>query len=211
MSAHQHPPERGSVAEECDLPTRHGTFRLRVHAESGVEHLLLTLGDPAAESAPLVRVHSECLTGEVLGSLRCDCGAQLEAAMATIAAEGAGALIYLRQEGRGIGLSAKIRAYALQDQGLDTVEANRRLGYADDQRDYGPARRILTQLGIARLRLMTNNPAKLRALAGHGIEVVERIPIVSDPQAHNRGYLEAKRDRMGHLFDWVDGTEEGGA
>lgn len=216
MSARDHAPSgtqarAGAIASECELPTRHGSFRLRVFAEEGVEHLVLSMGNPAADPAPLVRVHSECLTGEVLGSLRCDCGAQLDAAMSAIAEAGSGALVYLRQEGRGIGLTEKIRAYALQDEGLDTVEANLQLGFAADQRDYGPAQRILAQLGVSRLRLMTNNPAKLRALTRLGIEVTERVPIVSDPQAHNRGYLEAKRDRMGHLFDWVDGTEEGGA
>ncbi len=210
MSSAKGAPEQ-SVRSECDLPTAHGTFRLRVFADAGGEHVALSLGSPETTPEPLVRVHSECLTGEVLGSLRCDCGAQLEAAMAAIAAEGTGILIYLRQEGRGIGLTEKIRAYALQDQGLDTVEANHRLGFDADQRDYGPAVRILEQLGVHRIRLMTNNPAKLRALSAAGVEIASRKAIVADPQAHNRSYLETKRDRMGHLMDWVDGTEEGGA
>lgn len=195
-----------SHSSRCDMPTRHGCFRLHVFEDlaTGREHLALVMGDPAALQAPLCRVHSECLTGEVLGSLRCDCGEQLDDAMARIAAAGDGILLYLRQEGRGIGLTEKIRAYALQDEGLDTVEANRRLGFDADLRDYRPAVDMLGWFGIPRIRLMTNNPAKLTALRSQGIEVVNREPIIADPNAHNAAYLKTKRDRMGHLFDGLE-------
>ncbi|MEA5444720.1 GTP cyclohydrolase II [Gammaproteobacteria bacterium AB-CW1] len=203
---------RGTVSHssECDMPTAHGCFRMHVFAEagSGREHVALVMGDLGGEPAPLCRVHSECLTGEVLGSLRCDCGSQLDDALARIAALGRGILIYLRQEGRGIGLTEKIRAYALQDQGLDTVEANERLGFDADLRNYRPAVDILAWFGLPQVRLMTNNPSKLSALRAEGVEVVNREPIIADPTAHNEAYLRTKRDRMGHLFDPLDGGED---
>jgi len=190
-------------SSRCDMPTRHGCFRMHVFTEhgSGREHVALVMGAPEKESAPLCRVHSECLTGEVLGSLRCDCGSQLDDAMARIATAQTGLLIYLRQEGRGIGLTEKIRAYALQDEGMDTVDANEKLGFDADLRSYRPAVDILHWFGIRRIRLMTNNPAKLSALRSEGIEVVNREPIIADPNAHNEGYLRTKRDRMGHFFE----------
>lgn len=195
-------------SSHCDMPTRHGCFDMHVFADrvSGREHIALVMGHPGQDSAPLCRVHSECLTGEVLGSLRCDCGQQLDDALARIAETGSGILVYLRQEGRGIGLTEKVRAYALQDEGLDTVDANRRLGFEADLRDYRPAAAMLRWFGIARVRLMTNNPAKISALRGEGIEVVNREPILADPNAHNTAYLRTKRDRMGHLFDDLDET-----
>jgi GTP cyclohydrolase II len=160
----------------------------------------LTLGELAGDPPPLVRVHSECLTGDALFSLRCDCGFQLDHALQRIASEKRGALIYLRQEGRGIGLANKIRAYELQDRGADTVEANAHLGFAPDLRDYGLAVDILKSLGIAKLRLLTNNPRKLNALTNAGLTVVERVPIECGRNPHNEGYLSAKADKLGHLL-----------
>jgi 3,4-dihydroxy 2-butanone 4-phosphate synthase/GTP cyclohydrolase II len=148
----------------------------------------------------LVRVHSECLTGDVFHSLRCDCGEQIDLAMRTIADEGRGVFLYMRQEGRGIGLHNKIRAYALQDQGLDTVEANEALGFASDLRDYGIGAQILADLGVHKLRLLTNNPKKVIGLEGYGIEVVETVPIICQPNPQNVKYLETKRKKMGHLI-----------
>ena len=161
------------------------------------EHVALLIGAPDG-TPPLVRVHSECLTGDALGSLKCDCGPQLDAALTAIAAAGWGILLYLRQEGRSIGLVNKLRAYALQDQGFDTVEANLRLGFADDERNFAVAARMLERLGQARIRLLTNNPAKVATLAGEGIEVVERVPLKAGEGEHNRDYLATKRDRSGH-------------
>jgi GTP cyclohydrolase II len=161
------------------------------------EHVALVLGAPAG-APPLVRVHSECLTGDALGSLKCDCGPQLGDALAAIAAAGWGILLYLRQEGRGIGLVNKLRAYALQDQGFDTVDANLRLGFQDDERDFAVAARMLEKLGQTKIRLLTNNPAKVTALAAEGIEVVEQVPLKAGEGAHNRAYLATKRDRSGH-------------
>ena len=174
-----------------------------VHAfrdpRDGVEHLAIVKGDPAHCPRPLVRLHSECLTGDALGSLRCDCGAQLQAALRRIADSPAGVLIYLRgHEGRGIGLVNKIRAYALQDQGLDTVEANHRLGFATDERDWGVAARILRHFGVSTLDLLTNNPDKIKSLRANGIDVALRVPLEIPPNPHNQVYLEAKRARMGH-------------
>lgn len=186
---------------DARLPTPFAEFRLRVFlAPDGKEHVALTLGELAGDPAPLVRVHSECLTGDALLSLRCDCGFQLEHALQRIAAEGRGALVYLRQEGRGIGLANKIRAYELQDRGADTVEANAQLGFGPDLRDYGLAVRILRALGVSRLRLLTNNPRKLDALTGAGLEVVERVPIECGRNPHNEGYLSTKADKLGHLL-----------
>jgi 3,4-dihydroxy 2-butanone 4-phosphate synthase/GTP cyclohydrolase II len=156
------------------------------------------MGDPAASSAALVRVHSECLTGDVFGSLRCDCGSQLDRALRMIAAAGAGVLLYMRQEGRGIGLANKIRAYELQEKGLDTVEANRRMGFPADLRDYGIGAQVLADLGLKRIRLLTNNPRKVVGLEGYGIRIVERIPLVLPPTEHSRKYLQTKKKKMGH-------------
>ena len=161
------------------------------------EHVALVLGDPT-DAAPLVRIHSECLTGDALGSLKCDCGPQLGDALAAIAESGWGILLYLRQEGRGIGLVNKLRAYALQDQGFDTVDANIRLGFEDDERDFAVAARMLEKLGRNQVRLLTNNPRKVTALEAEGIEVVAQVPLKIVPGEHNRGYLDAKRDRSGH-------------
>ena len=191
------------VQTAAQLPTAHGVFTARVYveAESGEQHLTLWLGDDAGdEPPPLVRLHSECLTGDVFGSLRCDCGQQLDAALARIAAEGRGALLYLRQEGRGIGLYNKIRAYALQDRGLDTVEANEHLGFPDDLRDYSFAAAMLHDLGVRRLRLLTNNPRKLQSLTRHGLQVVERLPLHVGSTDENAGYLATKRTKLGHLL-----------
>ena len=186
---------------ESTLPTDHGRFRMVVYgAGDGLNDLALILGEPTADGA-LVRVHSECLTGDVLGSLRCDCGPQLERALATIAAHGAGILVYLRQEGRGIGLANKARAYALQDAGLDTVDANLVLGFAADPRDYGRAAAILADLGVDRVRLLTNNPAKVRGLEVAGISVVERRPLEVVAGPDNAAYLATKRARLGHLLE----------
>ncbi|WP_299442804.1 GTP cyclohydrolase II [uncultured Rhodospira sp.] len=168
--------------------------------DGGIEHLAIVIGRPDPAAPILARLHSECFTGDLLGSLRCDCGEQLRGAIAAIAAEGAGVLLYLAQEGRGIGLVNKLRAYCLQDGGLDTVEANEQLGFDDDERLYSPAAEILRQLGFARVRLMTNNPRKVAALARHRIEVVERVPHTFPANAHNVGYLRAKARRSGHLF-----------
>lgn len=161
------------------------------------EHVALILGRPSGEP-PLVRVHSECLTGDALGSLKCDCGPQLADALAQIGASGWGILLYLRQEGRGIGLVNKLRAYALQDQGFDTVDANLRLGFEDDERDFGVAARMLERLGQTRVRLLTNNPRKVAALEAEGITVTERVPLKIGESEHNRAYLATKRDRSGH-------------
>jgi GTP cyclohydrolase II len=165
--------------------------------EDGSEHVALLVGAPGGK-APLIRLHSECLTGDVFGSLKCDCGSQLRAALRLMEAEGGGILLYLRQEGRGIGLANKIRAYALQDRGLDTVEANHRLGFADDERDYALAAAMLRALGIDRVRLLTNNPAKLAGLEAQGI-AAERVPHRLPANPHNAHYLDVKRAKSGHL------------
>lgn len=186
----------------CLLPTPWATFT--VHAfcdeETGKEHLALTLGDVSDGPAVLARVHSECLTGDALMSQRCDCGAQLQSALARIAAEGRGALLYLRQEGRGIGLFNKVQAYGLQDRGADTVEANHQLGFPADLRRYGICRHMFEHLGITRLRLMTNNPAKLRAVSDLGFQIVEQVPLIVGESVHNQHYLATKAAKMGHMF-----------
>ncbi|GAB2679016.1 bifunctional 3,4-dihydroxy-2-butanone-4-phosphate synthase/GTP cyclohydrolase II [Saccharopolyspora gloriosae] len=187
----------------AELPTELGTFQATTYpSAAGIEHLALTMGDPSGAGAPLVRLHSECLTGDLVGSLRCDCGVQLRTAMSTIAEQGRGILLYLRgHEGRGIGLGHKLRAYELQQhRGMDTLEANVELGFPVDGRDYTDAARILHDLGVSSVRLMTNNPDKCRALAEHGIDVAERIALEAPPNPHNTGYLATKRDRMGHLL-----------
>ena len=182
------------------LPTAYGEFDLTVFRDAqGLEHSALTCGEPGeGEEPPLVRLHSECLTGDAFGSLRCDCGPQLHDAMRRVHEAGRGAILYLRQEGRGIGLGNKIRAYTLQDEGLDTVEANRALGFPDDARRYDVAAAMLGALGIRSLRLLSNNPAKRRALIELGIDVAEGLPIVVAPQVHNVDYLRTKVERMGH-------------
>lgn len=187
---------------EAALPSRFGQFRVAVFAVDGaVESPALIYGDPSGADSPLVRLHSECLTGDVLGSLRCDCGEQLDASLEQIAESGAGLLLYLRQEGRGIGLVNKIRAYGLQDGGLDTVDANLALGLPVDGREYASAAAILRHLGLHQIRLLTNNPAKLGALRQHGIRVVERVPLEVPSNSANRGYLRTKAAKMGHLLD----------
>ncbi|HEX8193241.1 MAG TPA: GTP cyclohydrolase II [Allosphingosinicella sp.] len=188
------------MVSRARLPTRHAeqaeivAFRALAN---GAEHVALLIGAPTGEP-PLVRLHSECLTGDVFGSLKCDCGPQLDDALAAIAASGWGILLYLRQEGRGIGLANKLRAYALQDQGFDTVDANLRIGFADDERDYAVAARMLEGLGQTRVRLLTNNPKKVQGLAAEGVEVTERVPLKSGLNPHNEAYLKTKRLRSGH-------------
>jgi GTP cyclohydrolase II len=185
---------------ESRLPTPYAEFRIAAFkADDGKEHVVLSLGDLTGEP-PLVRVHSECLTGDALFSLRCDGGFQLRAALEAIAREGRGALLYLRQEGRGIGLGNKMRAYALQDQGVDTVEANHQLGFPADARDYGVAVALLRKLKLRRVRLMTNNPAKLDALRKDGVDIVERIALEHGRNPHNALYLDTKALKMGHLL-----------
>ncbi len=186
---------------EAALPTAHGIFRLIAfeHTITGETHLALVFGKPNG-NLPLVRLHSECLTGDALGSQRCDCGAQLAAAQQRIAAAGYGAIIYLRQEGRGIGLLNKLRTYALQDQGFDTVEANHQLGLPADARDYAVAAQILRCLQMEQVRLLTNNPAKIAGLERYGITVYERVPLYITPNPTNRRYLATKRDKLGHLL-----------
>ncbi len=204
-----------------DLPTRFGDFALHLYKSRVDEYLHLALckggvgaekdGETAVQAEPiLVRVHSECLTGDIFHSRRCECGEQMEAALAMIERAGKGVLLYIRQEGRGIGLIDKLKAYRLQDGGADTVEANARLGLPADLREYGTGAQILYDLGVRRMRLLTNNPKKVHSIAGYGLEIVEQLPIEIPPNEHNRGYLRAKRDKMGHTFreinDQIEGT-----
>jgi GTP cyclohydrolase II len=186
----------------CELPMPWATFRLHAFVEpaTGKEHVAITLGDVANSEPVLARIHSECLTGDALFSLRCDCGPQLEAALQKIAEEGRGALFYLRQEGRGIGLVNKIRAYQLQDAGADTVEANEQLGFKADQRNYKLCKPMLKHLGISTLRLMTNNPRKIAALEQLGLTVTERVPLIVTRNPFNERYLTTKAIKLGHLF-----------
>jgi 3,4-dihydroxy 2-butanone 4-phosphate synthase/GTP cyclohydrolase II len=190
------------LVEDVDMPTRDGHFRLKMYRSrvTGLEHLALVKGKVDDGESVLVRVHSECFTGDVLGSERCDCGPQLHEAMRMVEAEGRGAVLYMRQEGRGIGLANKLHAYRKQEEGLDTVEANVVLGFAPDLRDYGEGAQILEDLGIRKVRLMTNNPCKIKGLDGYGIEIVERVPIVIPANVHDRRYLDTKREKMGHLI-----------
>ncbi len=187
---------------EAKLPTAYGEFTA-IGYKSDIdpdEHLALVLGDISTDEPVLVRVHSECVTGDVFGSLRCDCGQQVALAMQNIAEEGRGVFLYMRQEGRGIGFHNKIRAYALQDKGLDTVEANLALGFAPDLRDYGIGAQILAELGLHRIRLLTNNAKKVIGLEGYGLEVVETVPIITPPHEYNRRYLQTKQKKLGHLL-----------
>ena len=194
----------------ADIPTAHGEFKLYAYestdtdgesVEADKTHIAITKGNIADTSPILVRVHSQCLTGDVFGSLRCDCGEQLEIALQTIEEEGRGVLVYMRQEGRGMGLKEKLRAYQLQDSdGLDTVEANEHLGFPADLRDYGIGAQILADLGVREMRLMTNNPQKVKGLDGHGLEIVERVPLQTKPNSFNHRYLQTKRSKLGHLL-----------
>lgn len=195
---------------EVSFPTKFGVFRL-IHFTSkldGKDHVALVKGDVNTEEPILVRVHSECLTGDVFGSARCDCGPQLEEALRMIDREGRGVFLYMRQEGRGIGLAAKLKAYKLQEQGINTVEANKILGFADDLREYGIGAQILADLGVRKIRLMTNNPRKIIGLKGYGLEIVERVPIEIKPNQLNKKYLETKRDELGHLILKSEGEFE---
>jgi 3,4-dihydroxy 2-butanone 4-phosphate synthase / GTP cyclohydrolase II len=189
---------------EARIPTRHGDFTAYVFESllDGVEHLAFVRGDISGNEDVLVRVHSECLTGDVFGSLRCDCGVQLDNALERVAREGRGVVVYLRgHEGRGIGLGHKLRAYTLQDEGRDTVEANVELGFPADSREYGIGSQILVDLGVSTMRLMTNNPSKYGGLEGYGLEIVERVPLHVEPTEENISYLRAKQEKMGHLLD----------
>ena len=195
--------EASDVPADARLPTDYGDFRIKVFQdeESGLDHVALLLGNMSGPDPILVRVHSECLTGDAFGSLRCDCGAQLDSALRQLQEVGWGCLIYLRQEGRGIGLHAKIQAYNLQDKGADTMEANLMLGHPADARDYGIATEILKSLGIDRVCLLTNNPDKVNQLNGHGINVVEKMPLVVGIGEGNVDYLVTKVDKMGHEIE----------
>ncbi|MBE9482413.1 MAG: bifunctional 3,4-dihydroxy-2-butanone-4-phosphate synthase/GTP cyclohydrolase II [Chloroflexi bacterium] len=195
---------------EAKLPTKYGEFTAIAYKSDidSDEHLALVMGDISTEEPVLVRVHSECLTGDVFGSLRCDCGEQVALAMQDIAEEERGVLLYMRQEGRGIGVHNKIRAYALQDKGLDTVEANLSLGFAPDLRDYGIGAQILADLGLHTIRLLTNNPKKVIGLEGYGLKVLETLPIITSPNPYNRHYLEIKQKKLGHLLQIPNTAEK---
>ncbi|HEY9261687.1 MAG TPA: GTP cyclohydrolase II, partial [Chitinophaga sp.] len=185
---------------KVQMPTKYGNFELIAFKQinSGEIHMALKKGEWKKDEPILVRVHSSCVTGDILHSLRCDCGEQLHAAMQMVEKEGKGLILYMNQEGRGIGLMNKLKAYKLQEEGLDTVEANLELGFKMDERDYGVGAQILRQLGICKLRLITNNPRKRAGLSGYGLEVVENVPIEIHPNPHNEGYLKTKRDKLGH-------------
>lgn len=195
--AHEQLVKKTAVAQ---LPTSYGDFRIHVYTSDvdGQEHIALTLGEVAGQDDVLVRVHSECLTGDTLGSLRCDCGHQLDQAMQFIAEEGAGVLLYMRQEGRGIGLKNKICAYELQDRGLDTVQANVKLGFKADLRDYGIGAQMLKDLGLTTIRILTNNPKKVVGLQGYGLRITEQIPLHVRPNKYNYFYLKTKKEKLGH-------------
>ncbi|ACF11917.1 3,4-dihydroxy-2-butanone 4-phosphate synthase [Chlorobaculum parvum NCIB 8327] len=196
-------------AVESKLPTAHGEFGLIAY-ETMVDnqnHMAFVKGDVGNGEPVLVRVHSQCATGDTFGSLRCDCGHQLETALRMIEKEGRGVLVYLMQEGRGIGLINKLKAYNLQDEGFDTVEANEKLGFKPDLRDYGIGAQILQDLGVRKMRLMTNNPKKIVGLEGYGLEIVERVPLEIEPNEVNRHYLQTKRDKLGHMIETVSGNE----
>jgi 3,4-dihydroxy 2-butanone 4-phosphate synthase/GTP cyclohydrolase II len=187
--------------EEVDMPTDYGNFRLHLYRSvlDGTHHIALVKGQIQPDSPTLVRVHSECLTGDIFASRRCDCGSQLHAAMERVEKEGSGVIIYMRgHEGRGIGLHGKIKAYKLQEEGLDTVEANLKLGFPMDLRDYGIGAQIISDLGVRKIRLMTNNPRKVVGLEGHHLEIIEQVPIKQEPNEHNARYLETKKTKLGH-------------
>jgi 3,4-dihydroxy 2-butanone 4-phosphate synthase/GTP cyclohydrolase II len=194
---------------EAKLPTPYGNFKVIAYKSTTDpdEHLAMVMGDVATDEPVLVRVHSQCLTGDVFHSMRCDCGEQIEMAMKRIAGEGRGVVLYMRQEGRGIGIHNKIKAYALQDKGMDTVEANLSLGFKADQRDYGIGAQILADLGVRKMRLMTNNPKKMSGLESYGLTITEQLPITTQPNQHNRRYLQTKQKKMGHLLKIPDVTE----
>jgi 3,4-dihydroxy 2-butanone 4-phosphate synthase/GTP cyclohydrolase II len=192
--------------DEAEMPTRYGQFRIMIFEDEirHENHVALVKAKIESDEPILVRAHSQCLTGDTFGSSRCDCGEQLHQAMEIIEKEGRGVILYiLNQEGRGIGLTNKIRAYAIQDRGADTVEANRRLGFKPDQRDYGIGAQILVALGIKKIRLMTNNPRKFIGLAGYGLEIVDRVPIEVRPNQTNLKYLKTKKEKLGHILDMV--------
>jgi 3,4-dihydroxy 2-butanone 4-phosphate synthase/GTP cyclohydrolase II len=195
---------------EAKLPTPYGEFTVIAYKSQTdpAEHLALVMGDVATDDPVLVRVHSQCLTGDVFHSLRCDCGEQVEMAIKRIASEGRGVVLYMRQEGRGIGIHNKIKAYALQDEGMDTVEANISLGFKADQRDYGVGAQILADLGVRNMRLMTNNPKKMSGLASYGLTITEQLPITTRPNPHNRRYLQTKQNKMGHLLKVSDADSD---
>jgi 3,4-dihydroxy 2-butanone 4-phosphate synthase / GTP cyclohydrolase II len=200
-----------AAVAEARIPTRYGEFRAVGYRSTfdGVEHVAMVMGEIGDGQQVLVRVHSECLTGDILGSTRCDCGPQLDAAIAAVAAEGRGVVLYVRgHEGRGVGLMHKLQAYQLQDGGADTVEANLNLGLPADSRDYGTGAQILVDLGVRTMRLLTNNPAKRAGLEGYGLEIVERVPLVTEPTKENIRYLTTKRDRLGHLLDLPAALDE---
>ncbi len=185
------------------MPTIYGTWKAIAYKSTidPDEHVALVMGDIHGPDPVLVRVHSQCVTGDVFDSMRCDCGEQLERAMQMIAEEGRGVIVYMRQEGRGIGFHNKLRAYALQDDGMDTVEANEALGFEADRRDYGIGMQILVDLGLTEIKLLTNNPRKRAGLEGYGLRMVERVPVIIEPNEFNARYLQTKQDKMGHRFD----------
>jgi len=185
---------------DVDMPTEHGLFKLKAFRQknTGETHLAMYKGEWKEDEPVMVRVHSSCVTGDIFGSYRCDCGNQLHSAMAMVEKEGKGMVLYMNQEGRGIGLVNKLKAYKLQEEGLDTVEANEKLGFQSDQRDYGVGAQILRKMGVTKIRLISNNPKKRIGLMGYGLEIVDNVPIEIAPNKHNQRYLETKRDKMGH-------------